>query len=353
MKKFSIFILSSLLAVETSAQVSPAWISNNHFPDANSSVATALGVDPSGNILVGGTAGNNFVIKYNTGGEVLWLQTYDDGDTISESPNTLRVDNLGNAYITFMKHTPGGTYWAIAVQKYDASDGTILWTTELAASQFNGFEWQVKPKFMTIDDNNLYVAGTKFEPGVGNREMLAMKLDFNGNILWTATHAGSGNSNAKSIAVDQNGNVYIAGDAWNTSIDYCVVKFDPDGNFVWDAFYDGEVYHNTDIAESVVVDNAGNVYITGYNQVSSNTKDIVTVKYNQNGEFQWMQSFGNPAYRDNNAYYLKMTDEGYLLVGGYSAYENPYPGTGKDYILLKYSTSGSLIWDARYDHNNF
>ncbi|MCD4697024.1 MAG: T9SS type A sorting domain-containing protein, partial [Bacteroidales bacterium] len=40
-------------------------------------------------------------------------------------------------------------------------------------------------------------------------------------------------------------------------------------------------------------------------------------------------------------------------VGGYSAYEDPYPGTGKDYILLKYDPAGNLLWDARWDHFNY
>jgi hypothetical protein len=253
-----------------------------------------------------------------------------------------------------MNHTPGGTYWSIAVQKYNGSNGAISWTSELPNAQFNGFEWQVKPVYMTIDANYLYVAGTKFEPGVGGSEMLVMKLDFSGQILWDETLAGTGiYANAKSICVDQSGYVYVAGDAWNASIDYCVAKFDPDGNLVWDEFLDGEIYHNTDIAEAVLVDNTGNVYITGYNQISSHQTDIVTAKYNQDGVFQWKQSYGNPGYVDNNGYYLEMTDEGDLLVGGYSAYEDPYPGTGKDYILLKYSSSGDLIWDARYDHRNF
>ena len=348
-----IFTFTFFLLPFAFSQSYPTWISNGHFPDASASSATAIDVDPSGNVLMAGRSGYNFVIKLDTGGDVIWLQTYNSGDTICERPNTLCTDNQGNAYITFMKHTPGGGYWSIAVQKYDAGSGTILWASELADAQFNGFEWQVKPTYMTIDNNHLYVAGTKFDPVNGDREMLAMKLDFNGNIIWAATHAGSGNSNSKSIAVDANGNVYIAGDAWNASIDYCVVKFDPNGNLVWDAFLDGDIYHNTDIAEAVLVDDAGNVYITGYNQVSSNQKDIVTAKYNQSGEFQWKQSYGNPGYVDNNGYYLEMTDEGDLLVGGYSAYENPYPGSGKDYILLKYTASGTLVWEARYDYQDY
>jgi len=335
------------------AQSYPSWISNGHFPDIGASAATAIATDPSGNVFLAGSAGDVFVIKHNPNGEVVWLQSYDSGDTICERPNTLCVDNQGNAYITFMKHTPGGGYWSIAVQKYDGGSGIILWTSELADAQFNGFEWQVKPTFMTIDNNHLYVAGTKFDPVSGDREMLAMKIGFNGNIIWTATHAGSGNSNSKSIAVDASGNVYIAGDAWNASIDYCVVKFDSNGNLVWDAFLDGDIYHNTDIAEAVLVDDGGNVYITGYNQVSSHQTDIVTAKYDQNGVFQWKQSYGNPGYVDNNAYYLEIANDGNLLVGGYSAYENPYPGSGKDYILLKYSASGTLIWETRYDYQDF
>ncbi|HOP13783.1 MAG TPA: T9SS type A sorting domain-containing protein [Lentimicrobium sp.] len=354
MKKIIPLLLSALLTAETSAQVFPSWISNNHFPGASSSSATAVNVDQSGNVFTGGTQGNNFVMKHNPDGDVLWVQTYECGDTISEAPNTLCIDNQGNAYITFMKHTPGGTYWSVAVQKYNGSNGAISWTSELPDAQFNGFEWQVKPTYMTIDENYLYVAGTKFEPGVPGSEMLVMKLDFAGQILWDETVAGTGiYANAKSICVDQSGYVYVAGDAWNASIDYCVAKFDPDGNLVWDEFLDGEVYHSTDIAERVLVDDAGNVYITGYNQISSNLTDIVTVKYNQNGVFQWKHSYGNPGYRDNNAYFLAITDAGDLLVGGYSAYEDPYPGTGKDYILLKYSPSGTLIWGARYDHRNF
>jgi hypothetical protein len=184
--------------------------------------------------------------------------------------------------------------------------------------------------------------------------MLIFKMDFYGDTVWSRTHKGSGiYSNSKSVTVDPSANVYIAGDAWNASIDYCVVKFDQNGNLLWDAFYDGQVYNNTDIAQSIKVDNSGNVYITGYNQISSNLTDIVTVKYDEYGNFQWDRSYGNPDYRSNNAYFLETDGSGNLYVGGYSAYEDPYPGTGKDYILLKYSPGGNLLWDARFDNFNY
>lgn len=352
-----------LLITFIPAQIDTAWISNGLFLDANSSTATVVKADQSENIYVAGSIYNDdlpfeniFMIKYDQTGEILWFQTYASEDTLSFEPNTLCLDNDGNAYLTFMKHCINSTtnYWGIAVQKYNSSDGALLWTSEVANAQFNAFEWQVKPEYMTIDNNHLYIAGTKFEPGVTGSEMLIVKMDFDGDTIWTRTHKGSGiYSNSKSVTVDPSGNVYIAGDAWNASIDYCVVKFDQNGNLLWEAFYDGQIYNNTDIAEKVIVDDAGNVYVTGYNQISSNLTDIVTVKYDQNGNFQWVQNYGNPEYRSNNAYYLENDASGNLYVGGYSAYEDPYPGTGKDYILLKYDASGNLLWDARYDHFNY
>ncbi|OQX73938.1 MAG: hypothetical protein B6D61_12020 [Bacteroidetes bacterium 4484_249] len=360
---FTVLIILEVCSLKLSAQVDTTWISKGLFPEANSSTATVVKTDQNGNIVVAGSIYNMnspyediFIVKYDENGNIIWLQAYDSEDTISFEPNTLCLDGIGNAYITFMKHiiNSNTNYWSIAVQKYNGTDGTLLWTSEIANAQFNAFEWQVKPTYMTIDNNNLFIAGTKFEPGVTGSEMLIAKMDFNGDTLWTATHKGSGiYSNSKSVAVDQSGNVYIAGDAWNESIDYCVVKFDPDGNLLWDAFYDGQVYNNTDIAEKVIVDDDGNVYVTGYSQISSNQKDILTIKYDQNGNIQWQQSYGNPEYSSNNAYFLELSETGDLYVGGYSAYQVPYPGTGKDYILLKYDPSGNLLWDSRWDHFNY
>ncbi len=359
----SIIAIPLIISTGINAQVDTVWISKGLFPEANSSTATVVKIDQSGNVVSGGSVyninspyENIFIVKYDESGNILWLHTYDSADTISFEPNTLCLDSDGNAYITFMKHilNSNTNYWSIAVQKYNATDGVLLWTSEIGDAQFNAFEWQVKPEYMTIDNDHLYVAGTKFEQGVTGSEMLIVKMDFNGDTLWTKTHKGSGMySNSKSVAVDEMGNVYIAGDAWNSSIDYCVVKFDQNGNLIWDAFYDGPVYSDTDIAQKLIVDDNGNVYITGYNQISSNLTDIVTVKYDQNGNFQWAMNYGNPEYRTNNAYFLENDAAGNVYVGGYSAYEDPYPGTGKDYILLKYDPSGNLLWDARYDHFNY
>jgi len=72
----------------------------------------------------------------------------------------------------------------------------------------------------------------------------------------------------KIAPVDAAGYVYAAGYTgdgviFNTNYDYLVVKFGPDGMQRWAQRYDGPGV-NTDFAEQVVVDAAGNVYATGF-----------------------------------------------------------------------------------------
>jgi|GEM_PF-2096127 len=356
-KSHILFCVSFLILYMSHAQINPSWISSGLFPGSGSSTTYNVETDLSGNIIVAGEkpseilpVGNIFIMKYDPAGNVLWLKAFDYGTFMPWGPYDLCLDNAGNAYITFIKPV---TPWTIAVQKYRASDGLLLWTTEIPGGSFNAFEWQVRPEFMTTDGNYVYIAGTKFQEGITGSSMLAVKMNLAGDTIWTRTFKGSGiYANSKSIAVDPSGNVYIAGDAWNTSIDFCVVKFNQNGGLLWHAFLDGSVYHNTDIAQKVVTDGSGNVYLTGYSQISSYQRDILTVKYNQAGTFQWQRSYGNPDYASNNAYYLEIAQDGNLYVGGYVAFQDPYPGTGKDYCLLKYDPSGNLLWDATYDYHN-
>ncbi|MHC1776088.1 MAG: T9SS type A sorting domain-containing protein [Lentimicrobium sp.] len=340
-----------------SAQVSPAWITPGQFPGSGSSSAYELETDASGNVFIAGEKsydiaplGNIFLIKYDANGNLIWLKTYVTPNPQPIGPFDLCLDAGGNAYLAFINPV---TPWAIAIQKYRAADGFLEWTTEIPGSSFNAFEWQVRPVFMISDGSYIYIGGTKFETGVSGSRMLAVKMNTGGGIEWSRTFKGSGiYANTKSIATDPSGNVYIAGDAWNTSIDYCVVKYNANGDYQWHAFIDGSVYHDTDVAEKVIVDNNGNVYVTGYSQITSYEKDILTVKYNAGGVFQWQRSYGNPEYDSNNAWYLATTAGNELLVGGYVAYETPYPGSGKNFCLLKYNTAGDLQWSAIYDYQN-
>ena len=80
----------------------------------------------------------------------------------------------------------------------------------------------------------------------------------------------------RGIAADSSGNVYVLGwsDFPNTSIDYVIIKYAPDGRRLWLTRYN-DPYDYSDYASDFVVDAAGNVYVTGKGVVTTNDFDYI------------------------------------------------------------------------------
>ncbi|MDY6834376.1 MAG: SBBP repeat-containing protein, partial [Chloroflexota bacterium] len=89
------------------------------------------------------------------------------------------------------------------------------------------------------------------------------------SLAWVSRYDGEGLSweYATAIAVDQSGNVYVTGYSGSemTDWDYCTVKYNKDGQQLWQRKYGG-VDGKDDCAHDIEVDSLGNVYVTGYSQ---------------------------------------------------------------------------------------
>jgi hypothetical protein len=109
-----------------------------------------------------------------------------------------------------------------------------------------------------------------------------------GNQLWVARYNGPSSpvstsvDIATSIAVDNEGNVYVTGKSygWWTSYDYATVAYDSSGNQLWAARYNSPA-NSSDGATAIAIDRAGNVYVTGgsYRYRNYTSLDYVTIKY--------------------------------------------------------------------------
>jgi hypothetical protein len=98
-----------------------------------------------------------------------------------------------------------------------------------------------------------------------------------------------------SLAVDGAGNVYVAGFSYGsgTSDDYATIKYDPSGNEIWVARYNGPG-NNNDYPVSLAVDGAGNVYVTGSSYGSGTNNDYATIKYDSSGNELWAAHYDGP-----------------------------------------------------------
>ena len=283
---------------------------------ATNDYANGVATDSSGNVYVtGGTkggldgntsAGNTdlFVVKYNSSGTKQWTKQL--GSSGRDSANGVATDSSGNVYVTGVTfggldcNTSAGDN-DLFVVKYNSS-GTKQWTKQLGSvsSDFaNGVA--------TDSSGNVYVAGGTYGGldgnSNGNSDLFVVKYNSSGTRQWTKQLGTAEYDEARGVATDSSGNVYVAGgtkgnlngNSNSGRTDAFVIKYNSSGTWQWTKQLGT---WQTDLANGVTTDSAGNVYVTGltYRHLDGNTSagsaDLFVVKYNSSGEKQWTKQLG-------------------------------------------------------------
>jgi uncharacterized delta-60 repeat protein len=254
--------------------------------------------DAWGNVYVTGSttgAGSRLdyiTLKYNANGALLWSTQYNGPGNGEDIPTALAVDSSGNAFITGSSFG-GGSGLDFATIKYNSS-GAQQWV-----ARFNGpANWNDKPSAVALDPaGNVFVTGSATAFG-GAMDYTTLKYNGNGSLLWRATYNGPANADdiATALAVDNGGNAYITGRSlgWGSAQDYATIKYNNNGQQQWVTRYNGDA-NGDDTAVGIGVNNAsGNVYVTGSSLGFGTVADFATVKYNNNGQQQWVARFNGP-----------------------------------------------------------
>jgi uncharacterized delta-60 repeat protein len=304
-------------------------------------VAHDITTDANGDIYVTGQSsgpnGSDYVtIKYDNGGNQLWLNSYDGPEHLEDIPGIVTTDINGNVYVT--GYSRGSVQNELVTIQYDAS-GNEQWIARHPTNLYRG------PEALSIDGNNTYLVASSSNPS-GN-DYTTIKYDSNGNELWVEIYDGPDNSSDDPVAVssDSNGNVYVTGSSHaDGASDYATVKYDSTGSSLWVARYEG-YFRSADIANDIEVDADGNVYITGQSGNGINENDYTTFKYDKYGNVQWLAFYNGPQNRGDTAEALAVDDNGNVYVTGSSSNGSI---SGNDIVTVKYDASGNEVWVIRY-----
>ncbi|HEY6169839.1 MAG TPA: SBBP repeat-containing protein, partial [Verrucomicrobiae bacterium] len=331
----------------------PLWTNRYDGPAGGGDVAHAMAVDGSGNVFVtGGSMGTNgrfdyATIKYSGAGVPLWTNRYNGPTNWHDEARAVAVDASGNVFVT------GCSIGAVIypdndpIYDYDyatiaySSAGVPLWTNRYTSPL--GFYDEARA--VAVDaSGNVFVTGVS---GGTYYDYLTIKYSGAGVPLWTNRYNGPGDYDdfAYAIAVDGSGNVFVTGYSFGngSSADYATIKYSGAGVPLWTNRYNGPG-NNVDAAYAIAVDGSGDVFVTGYSCGGGASYDYATIKYSGAGVPLWINHY-NAGNSNNVASAVAVDGSGNVFVTGYSRGN----GSGNDYATVAYSGAGVLLWTNRYD----
>jgi hypothetical protein len=102
-----------------------------------------------------------------------------------------------------------------------------------------------------------------------------------------------------------------------------------------------------DLAYAIAVDDSGNVYVTGWSFGKGTNYDCATVKYNTNGVLQWIQRFNGPVNDIDGANSIAIDNSGNVYITGVMRRSNL--NYFDDYLTIKYNNLGDSLWVRKYN----
>ena len=252
-------------------------------------------------------------------------------------------------------------------------------------STFFGGNGQDMISGMKMDNSrNLYIVGTTNSTDLpvknaydasfnGVQDVFIAKFLPNGDLSFSTYFGSSGLDNASTLALDQDGNIYIAGETssidfptfipfetYNGSTDAFVAKFTTNGELVFSSYLGGD---SLDIARAITTDNLGNCYITGLTNSSNfpttidnphfESNDAFITKISTDGSLVFSTVIGGSENDYGSSIYVN--DQGESFITGSTQSEDfPTSGDAFNTILLgpidgffsKFNSSGGLVYSS-------
>jgi uncharacterized delta-60 repeat protein len=319
---------------------------------------TAFGValQSDGKIVAVGRSnnGSNYdfgVVRYNTNGTLDTSFSTDGKLTTAmgtESDTAFGVAIQSDGKIVVSGRADTGTTTDFGVARYTtngtldtsfSSDGKL--TTAIGTGNETGYCVAIQA------DGKIVVAGTS--EGASNDDIAVARYTTNGTLDTTfsgdgkvTAAIGTGDDSGKSVKLQSDGNIVVAGDSHNGSnIDFAVVRFTTNG--ILDTSFNGTgkvttaIGSGDDSADGMTLQDDGKILLAG-NSYNGSNEDFAVVRYATNGILDTTfygtgkvtTSIGSGV---DIAYAVAMQSDGKIAVAGES-----HNGSNEDFALVLYES---------------
>ncbi len=173
----------------------------------------------------------------------------------------------------------------------------------------------------------------------------AMQSEINSQPVrqWEQRYGSSTNQiqNLVGLESDDSGNVYVTATMSSSTLtDIVTLKYRSDGTLLWSRTFARQI---EDRAIDMALDSKGNICVTGLTENLTGTYDIVTIKYNTNGDSLWVRIYNGPsATTMDQPVAIFVDNQDNIIVGGFSSGVTPLTS-----LTMKYTPEGDTLWIGR------
>ncbi len=231
---------------------------------------------------------------------------------------------------------------ALAGMATPALSQSLVWERTWGGPQFEQAEGVA-----VAPDGSVYLAGqtTSFGTGVdvAAEDIFLIKYSSTGSIIWQRTYGEppsdpnvSAADFASDVEVGGDGSIVVTGQTGSGLV--LLLKFDSDGNLIWERSFSGGTFDN---ANGMALAPDGSTYVVGISFPPEGPTDALIIKVNSDGNPLWQRTWGGGS--TDVAHDVAVASDGNIYVAGTN---NSF--FGDDAHLLKLSPDGSVIWERNW-----
>ena len=326
--------------------VSVYWAKS--YGGSDTDIATSVQTTADGGYVVAGWT-NSFgysnyaawVLKLNSTGNITWEKAYGGSDGY----RAYWITETGDGYYVVAGYNESyDTYkfdgWVMKLN----SAGDVVWQYSYGGN--SGYE--ILYYVQETDDGGFILAGysSSFSSG-GDRDAWLLKLKSDGSVAWSKTYGGNYDDEFYTVREVSDGYIavgYSESYSANEDRDVWAVKVDTNGNILWQHTYGG----GSDDEGYAINRTSNGFVIAGYTKsYGAGGEDVWIISTDSNGNVLWDKTYGKN--KDEEARSICVLNDGFAIAGFTDSFGAGY----FDYWLIKTNASGGIVWQKTYGGNDY
>lgn len=282
--------------------------------------------------------GYGYLLKIDDQGNEEWNQIFSvyNWEVVCQSVQQIDDDGDGEKDDGYIIAGYTGYTWEIDlfIAKTDVN-GDVLWTKVIGETE----SFDRGNSVSQTKDGGYIVTGCTQSYGAEGADVWLMKIDTEGNEVWSKTIGGESYDSGNCVQQTSEGGYIIAGetDSFGINGDSYLVKTDSSGEEEWSKTFGGNGW---DGSYSVQQTMDKGYIITGWYTTNTGDHDVYLIKTDENGQEEWSKTFGDSL--DDEGYSVQQTAyEGYFITGFTSTDSIEW---FPEIYLIKTDSSGEEEW---------